>query len=616
MNNPSPYRIVLGLADTSTLDGWIRFASAFATPSPDIRIVLCGLVTVPEGTSLSEGARAAQAMREEFDKAAAAVAAVQDEVRVFVDYEPMGSLLEAMRGFGSDLLIVEWNGPGKMTGGLTTEALLRGAPCDAVLIARAAWDVSGPVLLSLRGGPNLSLATRVAEVLAQDAKITLFHALEGARPTIPGGGFILPSSPTRVHRTVTASGTLMDLLLAESAGHQAIIMGAGLYRLPAPGEPGTSAFQRIFEQTTQPLILVKAFQPEEIAFHRPRDLGTRPESLSTRVDRWFAENTFHSSEFADLRSLVAMKEKQGLSISLGLPALNEEATVGQVIRTIQHALMDEVPLLDEIVLIDSNSTDRTVEIAQEAGIRVFRHPEILADEVGSVRGKGEALWKSLHVLSGDLIVWIDTDITNIHPRFVYGLLGPLLKRPDVQYVKGFYQRPLKTRAGSGKVQAQGGGRVTELVARPMLNLFYPELSGIAQPLSGEYAGRRTALESVPFFSGYGVETGLLLDLHERFGLSGMAQSDLEERVHHSQSLTSLSKMSFTILQVFIARLEGRYGFQLLDKANTSMKMIIQEPERFALDIAEIGDVERPPMSSLPAYQQRHGALQKNRPANP
>ena len=198
---------------------------------------------------------------------------------------------------------------------------------------------------------------------------------------------------------------------------------------------------------------------------------------------------------------------------------------------------------------------------------------------------------------------MDTDITNIHPRFIYGLIGPLLKYPRIQFVKGFYTRPIEV---GGKLQAFGGGRVTELVARPLLNLFYPELSGIIQPLSGEYAGRREALEQVPFFSGYGVETGLLLDLHDRYGLEGIAQSDLEVRVHHNQPLVGLSKMSFAILQVFIARLESRYGIELLDKANRSMKLVVQDPERFALDVAEIGDIQRPPMITIPAYQEKYG----------
>ncbi|MBX3081775.1 MAG: glucosyl-3-phosphoglycerate synthase [Anaerolineae bacterium] len=323
-----------------------------------------------------------------------------------------------------------------------------------------------------------------------------------------------------------------------------------------------------------------------------------------RVDRWFAQNTYHSNEFSDIAGLMAIKEKQGVSIGLALPALNEAETVGKVITTIKSALMDEYPLLDEIVLIDSNSDDDTVAIAESLGVRTYKHPEILPEE-GSYRGKGEALWKSLHVLTTDIIAWIDTDITNIHPRFIYGLIGPMLKRPNVQYVKGFYQRPIKV---GDQLQAYGGGRVTELVARPLLNLFYPELSGIIQPLSGEYAGRRAALDSTPFFTGYGVETGLLIDLHEKYGLEGIAQVDLEERVHHNQPLVNLSKMSFAILQVFISRLERRYGMELLDKANRSMKLIVHEPDRFGLDIAEISDIERPPMNTIKAYMERLNAV--------
>jgi glucosyl-3-phosphoglycerate synthase len=267
--------------------------------------------------------------------------------------------------------------------------------------------------------------------------------------------------------------------------------------------------------------------------------------------------------------------------------------------------MDQVPLLDEVVLIDSQSTDNTVKIAQDCGIPVHIHQEVLP-EVGAYSGKGEALWKSLHVLKGDIIVWVDTDITNIHPRFVYGLIGPMLRHPHVQYVKGFYQRPILV---GDKLQRVGGGRVTELVARPLLNLFYPELSGIIQPLSGEYAGRRKALEQVPFFTGYGVETGLLIDLLEHCGLNSIAQADLEMRVHHNQPLTGLSKMSFAILQVFIDRLESRYGVQLLEKASRSMKLIIQEPERFALEVNNITDLERPPMASISAYQKQRVDIQ-------
>jgi glucosyl-3-phosphoglycerate synthase len=220
---------------------------------------------------------------------------------------------------------------------------------------------------------------------------------------------------------------------------------------------------------------------------------------------------------------------------------------------------------------------------------------------GARSGKGEALWKSLYLTRGDILLWIDTDIVNIHPRFVYGLLGALLVNPRIQFVKGFYRRPIKV---GDKIQAGGGGRVTELTARPLLNLFYPELSGVVQPLAGEYGGRRAALEKLPFFSGYGVEIGLLIDIFERFGLSAIAQVDLGERIHHNQPLESLGKMSFAIIQAVMHKLERRYGRDMLEDVNKTMKLIRYEPGRFFLDVEEIAERERQPMISLPEYQNR------------
>jgi glucosyl-3-phosphoglycerate synthase len=272
--------------------------------------------------------------------------------------------------------------------------------------------------------------------------------------------------------------------------------------------------------------------------------------------------------------------------------------VGKVIQTVKQALMDQVPLLDEIVLIDSNSTDRTREIARRLGIPVYIHQELLP-ELGPRAGKGEALWKSLLVTRGDLVLWLDTDILNIHPRFVYGVLGPLLHDRRVQLVKGFYRRPLRV---GDRVQAGGGGRVTELTARPLLNLFYPELSGVIQPLAGEYGGRRTALEQLPFYSGYGVETGLLIGVFERFGLPSIAQVDLLERIHHNQPLEALGKMSFAIIQVVMAELERRHGRAILEDVNKSMKLIRYHDGEYLLEVDEVIERERPPMTSLAAYR--------------
>lgn len=589
------YRIVVAVENETGLEAWLNLAERLCIPPGEI--VLRGMVVIPEDKSLSEGTTQARQWRDAFERVTRDLAIGPINAEVRVDYRPLARILDEMQESPTDLLLVYWAGPMTLTGGLSTDDILRYAPCDVALVSGTAWQDSGPVLLSLRGGPNLSLGLRVAEALAPASTITLFHAADNPRAA-PVLSWLMRADP-RITRTVTAVSGLAEGVLRESPGYKAIVLGATFHQPQGGVSTVSPVLQTIYQETNVPMVLVRARRPEQVEFHVPYLLRRSEESLSTQVDRWFAENTFHSHEFADLGALLSLKEKQGVTISIGLPALNEEETVELVITTLKRSLMDELPLVDEIVLIDSNSTDRTVEIAQSCGIPVYKHPDILP-EVGSYRGKGEALWKSLHVLKGDIIAWIDTDITNIHPRFIYGLLGPLLRRPNVQYVKGFYQRPIKV---GDQLQAYGGGRVTELVARPLLNLFYPELSGIIQPLSGEYAGRRAALEAVPFFSGYGVETGLLIDLHERYGLEGIAQTDLEERVHHNQPLVNLSKMSFAIHQVFIGRLEKRYGLYLLDKANRSMKIVEHGPERFALDIVEIADVERPPMLTIPAYRE-------------
>jgi glucosyl-3-phosphoglycerate synthase len=562
---------------------------------------LRALITVPEGQSASEYMTQAQQWRTLLNPFAVAHETIEDDVRVFVDFDPFRSVIEDSDHLGVDVTVVQWAGPHLRTGGISTNDLLSRIPNDLILLSRNGWTVpAGPILLSLKGGPNLSLGIQAAQSISADASITLFHAAENRSDT-PDLESVMRVEPA-ITRTVTAVDQTAKAILRESYQHTNIIMGSRLHTELSKRK--LSVLEQLYDLTQLPIGLVRAWQPEPLRFHPPFVIQTIETDVSKKVDRWFAERTFHSEQFSDLQALMALKEKRGQTISLGLPALNEAKTIEQVIRTLKQALMDDYPLLDEIVVIDSNSTDDTVPRAEAMGIPVYKHPDLLP-EVGSYTGKGEALWKSLHVLRGDLIVWVDTDISNIHPRFVYGLVGPLLKHPNLQYVKGFYQRPIQM---GKKLQAVGGGRVTELVARPLFNLFYPELSGFLQPLAGEYAGRRSALEQVPFFTGYGVETGLLIDLHDRLGLDAMAQVDMEVRVHSNQPLDKLGKMSFAIMQVFIARLESRYGVQLLDLANRSMKLVIQEAERFALEVERISDEERPPMLSVPAYAERKIAL--------
>lgn len=315
------------------------------------------------------------------------------------------------------------------------------------------------------------------------------------------------------------------------------------------------------------------------------------------INRWLKERAFHHRDFSDIGRLVELKEKQNVSISLCLPTLNVETTLGPILRSVKKALLEDYPLLDEIVIIDSRSIDRTTEIAAENGVEVYFDDEVLTS-MGAEKGKGEALWKSLAILKGDIVIWIDSDIENIDSRFVYGIIGPLLAYPEIEFVKAYYKRPLKSAA---TYEAMGGGRVTEILVRPALSLFYPELSGFYQPISGEYAGRRDILESIPFYTGYAVELGLLVEIWRRKGLFALAQVDLEERVHHNQPTTALAKMSFAILQSLFQMLEEDDIIKPLATYSHSLRAIDFQGGQYAFSEHLIKTAKRPPLNTVTEY---------------
>jgi len=312
------------------------------------------------------------------------------------------------------------------------------------------------------------------------------------------------------------------------------------------------------------------------------------------------KNTFHHSKFKNVESLIEKKHELGLTISLCFPTLNEEKTVGKEITLMRRELMEKHPLLDEITVIDSGSIDRTEQVARDAGANFYYSSEILP-QYRSYRGKGENLWKSLYVLEGDIICWIDADITNIHPRFVLGLVGPLLFYPKLSYVKAFYKRPIRIH---GELHYSGGGRVTELVVRPFFNLFFPELTGLAQPLSGEYAGRRALLERLPFFTGYGVETGHLIDIHRLYGLDVIGQCDLDVRIHRNQSLEALRSMSYRILKILLQRADDMGKIEIFQDISDSLRVITGVKNEYSIEKMKVWGTERPPMITIKEYREK------------
>ncbi|MBC9716538.1 glucosyl-3-phosphoglycerate synthase [Streptomyces sp. TRM66268-LWL] len=308
------------------------------------------------------------------------------------------------------------------------------------------------------------------------------------------------------------------------------------------------------------------------------------------VERWLRERSW-SAKDRPLDLLLAEKARQGTTVSVVLPALDEEATVGQIVTVIRRELMSaEAPLVDELVVIDSGSTDRTAEVAAAAGARVV-HRDAILPRIPAVPGKGEVLWRSLLVTSGEIVCFVDADLREFSPDFVSGIVGPLLTEPDVQFVKAMYDRPLGDEVGQG-------GRVTELVARPLLNLHWPRLAGFVQPLGGEYAARRSLLEQLPFPVGYGVELGLLVDALHSMGLDALAQVDVGVRKHRHQDGRALGRMAAAIYRT--AQLRLARGHLVRPK----LTQFERGADGFEPRTHEVDTEERPPMAEIAEYRAR------------
>jgi glycosyltransferase involved in cell wall biosynthesis len=585
-----PIRSVLVPIGTGS-DGSQALAIARSIAS---EVVLVGVVPIAGEQAVSAGVNTAREIRKR-------LLSLGDEntrfkSTVIASSTPWKDLQRVIADEKPDMLVVEWN-DGRTKWGVSVSDMLINSQCNVAIVRGKLPAAADRTLIAVRGGPYAELALQIGMSLPPAQLDVLHIALTGAATDAPFKGMkhILRQMPEVNLRSITTDDSVRAIF-EESQNYGVVVLGATANQSMGVSSIGPVA-EKLLRESPSTVIIVKTRRPMSESM---LDETVGAQAISILVDKWFAENTFHADEFSNLKQLMALKEKQGSTISLAMPALDEEETVGRVIRTIKKALMDKVPLIDEIVLIDSNSTDRTRQIAERLGIPVHIHQNILP-ELGARPGKGEALWKSLLVTKGDIVAWIDTDIVNIHPRFVYGILGPLLLNRNIQFVKGFYRRPLRV---DHKMQAGGGGRVTELTARPLLNLFYPELSGVVQPLSGEYAGRRESLEKATFYSGYGVEIGLLIDIFEQYNLRAIAQVDLLERIHHNQDLEALGKMSFAIIQTVLHKLEKRYERAIIEDINKTMKMIRYDNGDYFLEVEEIAERERPPMISIPEYQKR------------
>jgi glucosyl-3-phosphoglycerate synthase len=313
----------------------------------------------------------------------------------------------------------------------------------------------------------------------------------------------------------------------------------------------------------------------------------------TFLARWLERRSYGHELFADLDSLAKRKSELSVAVTAVLPAREVASTVGTIVDAIA-ALNERAPLVDQVLVVDAGSADGTAEVARRHGAEVYDEDELMPG-FGPAIGKGDAVWRALSVARGELILYLDADTPDFTQQFVYGMLAPLLTVPRLRFVKGSYSRPL---TNGRRLQLDEGSRVTELTAKPLLSLFYPELGGFAQPLAGEMAATRELLSSIPYLTGYAVETAMLIDVLAAVGIEAMAQVDLGTRTNRNQSLHELSKMSYAVLLAVASRL--RRDGRLLESGDEQDSYVraIRSVEGLSIDRVRVEVVERPPIAGV------------------
>jgi hypothetical protein len=399
---------------------------------------------------------------------------------------------------------------------------------DDIVILTDGW-VEGPAAAVLRGGIN---AGAVLDVLACAGlnQIRVLH-LEEKLPQLED--IFLSSVVARAHDMFDnvninwrREATVFDLIKTVGRDYAMLLFGAPL------ADSEIMPFYAAVKEVYQGSVTIVRGPVQDLEF-----------AEGDEIYRWVRERTYEAADFSLPAVLRGGKRKLGRKVAVILPALNEERTVGQVIETALE--VKTAGICDEIILVDSASTDNTVAIAESYGIPVHLHPAI-APELGSHRGKGEAMFKSALITDADILAWVDTDIENITPRFFYGLLGPILTHPEIRFVKGYFTRPVRVEASGLEL---GGGRVTEILARPWFNTYMPQLSGYIQPLAGTVAIYRDDFLRMRIPTNYGIEVAMLIQAVQAAGLWSTCQVNLGEVVHRSKDVAGLSEMSFQILQV-------------------------------------------------------------------
>lgn len=565
------------------------------------------LAVVVEGDDVGRTLNAARAMRRRLRRLAGEVdlTGVELQTRVRVARLAEEAVREAAREEQPDLLLLDGSTftPREPAGDGWHAAMRRLAetpPCDALIARCGAEERIRSVLLPSRGGPTAELAFQVALGMAgrHGAPLTLLHV------ETPGVQSAADEQETRLFAVLTAGAAFPRLrtstitaaapreaIAIESRRHDVVILGAQAVIEPAPAADAGMATapageavrlgevpRALLADHPGSVLVVKRRDPIDLTIFRPR-----PPALEPRVDTWFAESSFHCREFADVEDLAALKQRQGLTVSVAVMLHDQPGTLPGIARALAE-LQERHELIDETVVFSGPPDQETREIAAELSLPLRTAP---------IESPGAAAWQALQDLRGDLIVWLDADIRNPHPKLVYGLLGPLLRDERIQRVVGHYR--LHGADGDSTLD-DGLTQVTEYSVRPLINLFFPELSGVINPLSREYAVRRAALDGLRLVTGGGMELALLLDQYERAGLTAIAQVDLEERVGRPAPAAQLSRLAFDAVHILMRQVGHRVR-GLGPAIHPAIKLIQEYEGRYQLNVIEADDGRTPPIGT-------------------
>lgn len=608
----TPIRRVLALVLPGQ-DPDASLAAALSITSAQ-NITLLGLVRMPSDEPLAFGMLAARELRSRLQRVKTSHGSPV-RVKVRVTHDLWTDVTQLVQQDGFDLMVVGYPAGPEAHADEVLEGLAR-PPCDLALVHGA--PLPGKVrnvVVPVRGGPYAEVAIRLALTIgkAHGASVKVLHVRPAARDqgageegeaAYAGLSGVLSDLQGVARQEIETDDPLGAILEAAQEASLLVMGSAARLRGPSLGPIA----DRVMRESPVPVMLVRSQRPVPMEASGP---AMAEGAIALLVDKWLAENTYYADEFGDADELLASKSRCGMTISLVLPACNNEATIGKVIRALKPALYDKTALLDEIVVVDEGSVDRTCEIAADLGVPVYSQREILS-QYGELAGKGEAFWKSLFLTRGDLIVWLDPEIANSGPQFVQALLGPLLRDRRCQYVGGYG----RWKSDSDERAHSAVSHLSELVVRPLVNLLHPQLAGVLQPFSGVCAARRDALESLPFHAGGGVQPGLLIAMYQRYGLPSIAQVDLQEplsRAGDPLSMETLAESAHGTFQVFIGDLERHHGLVLVDDINRTMKMVRRYPvpdradaERLHLEVRDVREHVRPPMIEIPEYVASRG----------